>query len=162
MLTIFRNGMTTEKYAMGSNEALGSPSDWAESAFKTDSPDVTRLSKGAEELRKVGVDTPKRADVVVGSKRKRSMLTKEDTLVLSSVTDAVNNVAEAIRSTKVDEVHPDLYSVVMYMLGFTEEALIVAFSHLVNNKVQGTTFVRMSDSHRVLWLRTFLAKNYYV
>jgi hypothetical protein len=110
----------------------------------------------------VGADAPKGADVVVGSKTKRFMLTEEDTLVLSIVTDVVNNIAEAIRSTKVDEVHPNLYSTVMYMLGFTEEALIVAFSHLVDNKAQGTTFVGMSDSHRVLWLRTFLAKNYYV
>jgi hypothetical protein len=31
-------------------------------------------------------------DVAVGSKKKRSMLTEEDILVLSSVTDVVNNV----------------------------------------------------------------------
>jgi hypothetical protein len=71
-------------------------------------------------------------------------------------------VAEIIRSTKVDEVHPDLYAVIMFMPGFTEEALIVAFSHLVDNKAQGMIFVGMSHSHRVLWLRTFLPKNYYV
>jgi hypothetical protein len=162
MLVIFGNGMATEKYAMGSNEPLCSPSDWAESALKTDSTDVTKDSKGAEEFGKMALDAPKGADVAVGSKRKRSMLTEEDTLVLSSVTDVVNNVAEAIHSTKVDEVHPNLYSAVMFMPGFTEEALIVAFSHLVDNKAQGTTSVGMSHSHCVLWLRTFLAKNYYV
>jgi hypothetical protein len=53
------------------------------------------------------------------------MLTDEDTLVLSSVTDVVNNVAEAIRSTKVDDVHPDLYSAVMFMPGFSDEAFSV-------------------------------------
>jgi hypothetical protein len=90
------------------------------------------------------------------------MLIGENTLVLSSVTDVVNNVAEAIRSTKVDEVHSNLYSAVMFMPGFTEEAFIVAFSHLVDNKAQGTSFVGMSHSHCVMWLRTFLAKNYYV
>jgi hypothetical protein len=110
----------------------------------------------------VVADAPKGADVAVGSKRKRSMLTEEDTLVLSSATDVVNNVPEAIHSTKVDEVHLDLYSVVMFMPGFSEEALIVAFFHLVDNKAQGIAFVGMSHSHRVLWLRTFLAKNYYV
>jgi hypothetical protein len=50
--------------------------------------------------------------------------------MLSSVTDAMNNVAEVICSTKVDEVYPDLYSAVMFMSGFSEEVLIVAFSHL--------------------------------
>jgi hypothetical protein len=158
----FGNGMATGKYTMGSIEPLGTPSDWAESALKIDSTDVTRLSKGAEELGKVAADAPKGADVAVGSKRKRSMLTEEDTLMLSSVTVAVNNVAEAIRSTKVDEVHPDLYSADLFMFGFSEEVLIVAFSHLVDNKAQGTTFVGMSHSHRVLWLRTFQDKNYYV
>jgi hypothetical protein len=137
MLVIFGNGMETEKYTMGSNEPFGTPSDWAESALKTDSTDVTRLYKSAEELGKVAADAPKGADVAVGSKRKRSMLTEENTLMLSSVTDAVNNVAEVIRSTKVDEVHPDLYSAVMFMSGFSEEVLIVAFSHLTTRlKVQ--------------------------
>jgi hypothetical protein len=88
MLTIFGNGMTTGKYVMGSNEALGSQSNWAESVFKTDSPYVTRLSKSAKELGKLGADAPKGADVTVGSERKRFMLTEEDTLMLSSVTDA--------------------------------------------------------------------------
>jgi hypothetical protein len=96
-------------------------------------------------------EAPKGADVSSGSKRKRCMLYEEDTVVLTSVTDVVNNVAEAIRSTKVDEVHPELYGAVMFMLGFTEEALIVAFSHLVDNKAQGTTFVGMSCSRSVLW-----------
>jgi hypothetical protein len=39
--------MATGKYTMCSNEPLGTPSDLAESALKTDSTDVTRLSKGA-------------------------------------------------------------------------------------------------------------------
>jgi hypothetical protein len=90
------------------------------------------------------------------------MLSEEDTVVLTSVTNVVNNVVEANCSTKIDEVHLELYGVVMFMPGFTEEALIVAFSHLVDNKAHGTTFVGMSHSHRVLWLRTFLAKNYYM
>jgi hypothetical protein len=75
MLVIFGNGMETGKYTMGSNEPFGTPFDWAESALKTDSTDVTRLSKGAEELGKVAADAPKGADVAIGSKRKRSMLT---------------------------------------------------------------------------------------
>jgi hypothetical protein len=49
----------------------------------------------------------------------------------------------------------------MGMLGFTEEALIVVYTFLLDNKAQGTGFVNMSDAHRTLWLRTFLAKNYY-
>ena len=50
----------------------------------------------------------------------------------------------------------------MDMLGFMEEALIVAFSHLLDNKAQGKGFMDMLDNHRVIWLRNFLAKHYYI
>jgi hypothetical protein len=78
------------------------------------------------------------------------------------MTEAVKDVAAAIRETKVKVLNPDLYGAVMYTEGFTEEALIVAFSHLADNKAQGDGFVKMSDAHRVLWLRTWLAKHYYM
>lgn len=164
MMVIFGNGMATGKFAMGSNEALGSPSDFAESIMKTEtlgddlkSVDMAKLF--AEVSKTHDVAAPSASGV--GNKRKRTMLNEEDTVVLTSMTDVVNNVADAIRETKVDEVHPDLYGAVMYMPGFTDEALIVAFSHLVDNKAQGIAFVGMSEAHRVLWLRTFLAKHYY-
>jgi hypothetical protein len=48
------------------------------------------------------------------------------------------------------------------MPGFSEDALLVAFSHLLDNKAQVRGYVNMVDSHRVLWLRNFLAKNYYM
>jgi hypothetical protein len=35
MSLIFRNGLATRKYAMGSSEALSSPSDFVESSLKT-------------------------------------------------------------------------------------------------------------------------------
>ncbi|KAJ1274811.1 hypothetical protein BS78_05G089100 [Paspalum vaginatum] len=135
MMIIFWNGMATGKYAMGNNEALDSPSDFAESSLKTEILDEEKATvKAVEELGKRFAEAPRSSDVHVGSKRKRSILSEEDTMMLTNVTDAVNNVADAIRATKVDEVHPDLYGAVMYMPGFTKEALIVAFSHLVDNK----------------------------
>jgi hypothetical protein len=49
----------------------------------------------------------------------------------------------------------------MEMSGYSEEALIVAYTLLLDNKAQGQGFVNMNEGHRNLWLRTFLAKNYY-
>jgi hypothetical protein len=49
----------------------------------------------------------------------------------------------------------------MEMPNFPEEALIVAYTFLLDNKAQGRGFVNMSDAHRSLWLRIFLAKNYH-
>jgi hypothetical protein len=80
---------------------------------------------------------------------------------MTNMTDTVNNVASALRETGPAHVDAD-YHVVMDMPGFSEEALIVAFSHLMDNKAQATAYVKMVDSHRVLWLRTFLAKHYYM
>jgi len=54
------------------------------------------------------------------------------------------------------------YDAVMFMPGFTDEALLAAYSHLLDNKAHGSAFVKMNDSHRVLWLRSYLAKHYYM
>jgi hypothetical protein len=50
----------------------------------------------------------------------------------------------------------------MEIPGFTEEALIVVYTYLLDNKAQGRGFVSISDSHRDIWLRNYLAKNYYI
>jgi hypothetical protein len=55
-----------------------------------------------------------------------------------------------------------LTSTRLYMPGFLEEAMIVDFSHLWDNMSQGRDFVDMVHNHRLLWLSTFLAKNYYL
>jgi hypothetical protein len=46
--------------------------------------------------------------------------------------------------------------------GFGEEQLICVNTYLLDNKAQGRGFVSMSDNHRAIWLRTFLAKSYFV
>ncbi|KAK3136522.1 hypothetical protein QOZ80_5BG0437720 [Eleusine coracana subsp. coracana] len=139
---------------MGSSEPLGSPFDFAESSLKTE--DV-KVMNGEPSKQDVAGGSGSRA----GSKRKRC-INDEDLNVMSSMTAAVRDVADAICETKVEPSHPDLYGAVMFMPGFTKEALIVAYSHLLDNRAHGNAFVNMTDSHRVLWLRTFLAKHYYV
>jgi hypothetical protein len=62
MQTIFGNGLATGKYAMGSNEALGSPSDFANSSIKTEPYDEDRVAKfmdaaAAQVFGEVGKDT---------------------------------------------------------------------------------------------------------
>ncbi|KAK1653956.1 hypothetical protein QYE76_071761 [Lolium multiflorum] len=46
----------------------------------------------------------------------------------------------------------------MDMLGFAEDDLMAALSHLVDNKAQGSSFVSMIEPHRVLWPRNYLGK----
>ena len=76
------------------------------------------------------------------------------------MTEAVKEVAQAIRESKPTDMHPDLYNAVMDSVGFTEEALMVALGHLVDHKAQGVNFVGMAEQHRTLWLRNFMGKYY--
>ena len=80
-------------------------------------------------------------------------------LLLTNMSDVVNNVANALRKIGLAHVDANLYLVVMKTPGFSEEALIVAYTYLLDNKAQGRGFVGMRDSHKTLWLRTDLAKN---
>jgi hypothetical protein len=155
------NGQATGKFAMGSNEALGRPSDFAESPLKAEILDEGKSPKNGSDMAKVFADGFKGSDAGPSSKRKRSLLSDDDCVVLSGMSQAVNNVADAIRDTKVPIVHPELYGAVMYIPGFSEDALIVAFNHLVDNKAQGTAFVGMTEAHRLLWLRNFLSTAIY-
>jgi hypothetical protein len=166
MQTIFGNDLATGKYAMGSNEALGSPYDFADSSIKAEPYDEDMVAKSmdaatAKISAEVGKDT-KEESTGASKKRKRSVFSEEDHMVMAGLTEAVKDVASAICETKVEVLNPDLYGAVMYMAGFNEEVLLCAFSHLTNNKAQSDAFVKMTDSHRVLWLRTWLAKHYYM
>ncbi|KAK3165142.1 hypothetical protein QOZ80_1AG0029430 [Eleusine coracana subsp. coracana] len=167
MMTIFGTDLATGKYAMGSNEALGTPfadSASGSSGVKTEPFDEEKVVKSVEEMAKAMGEASKEVTSAgpPPNKRRRTAMTEEDSVVLCSMTEAVKDVAAAIRETKVEAFNPELYGAVMYMPGFSEEALICAFSHLVDNKAQGDAFVQMTEPHRVLWLRTWLAKHYYL
>jgi hypothetical protein len=49
----------------------------------------------------------------------------------------------------------------MDIVGFTEESLMAALSHLVDNRAHGTSFVSMVPPHMTIWLRSRLEKYYY-
>ena len=98
----------------------------------------------------------------MGVKRKRGNFSEEEMLMMTNMTDAVNNVASALRGIRPAHVDPDLYLEVMEMPAFTTEALIVAYTYLLENKALGRGFVNMAISHRDIWLRNYLAKNYYM
>jgi hypothetical protein len=149
MEAIFGHSMATGKYALGSGEALGA-------AVKTE---------GAGETIDIPSSSTKPTELITNSvgcgKRKRGAFSEDEKLLLTNMSDAVNNVANALRETGPAHVDANLYLAVMETPGFSEEALIVAYTYLLDNKAQGRGFVGMSDNHRGLWLRTFLSKNFY-
>jgi hypothetical protein len=98
----------------------------------------------------------------VGGKRKRATFSEDEMLMMTNMTDVVNNVANAMLKAGAAHVDPTLYLVVMEISDFSTEALIVAYTHLLENKALATRYVNMTNYHREIWLRNFLTKNYYV
>ena len=74
---------------------------------------------------------------VVDRKRKRGSLMEEEISVFTDMTKAVKEVTTSIRESKTPDVHPDLYNTIMKQGDFSDEALMEAMSHLLDNKTQG-------------------------
>ncbi|VAI26276.1 unnamed protein product [Triticum turgidum subsp. durum] len=79
-----------------------------------------------------------------------------EAMIIEETTDLTT-----IKDTVTDVVHLDpLYTAVMNMPGFVEEALLVALSHLMDNDAQASAYMVMEEEDRVSWLRNFLAMHY--
>jgi len=91
-------------------------------------------------------------------KRKRGTFTKDEMLLLTNMLDVVRDVASALRETRATHVDPDLYLAIMEMDGYSTKALIVAYTY----KPFATSFVKMVTQYWDIWLRNYLAKNYFI
>jgi hypothetical protein len=157
MEAIFGNALATGRYAVGSGEALGQ--NQADSGpVKAEGCPFTQTP--SDKAPTATAEGSKVTEPAVGGKRKRGTFTEEEMFMLTNMSDAINNVDNALRETGPAHVGANLYLAVMEMAGFSQEALIVAYTYLLDNKAQGRGFVNMTDSHRTLWLQTFLAKKY--
>ncbi|CAN6196364.1 unnamed protein product [Urochloa humidicola] len=162
MECIFGSTLATGRFALGSNAPLGVNN--ADSvAAKIEGADFSCPSFDAKPTFEFGQGSKSSApaSASAGVKRKRNF-SEEEILMMTNMTDAVNNVANAMIKTGAAHVDPDLYLAVMENPAYSTEALIVAYTHLLENKAVATGFVNMSIPHREVWLRTFLAKNYFV
>jgi hypothetical protein len=158
MEAIFGGALATGKHALGSGESLG-PNKNDNVATKVEGTSFKYASdeKTVHEVSNSSKATEILTTSSVGVKSKRGTFTKDEKLLLTNMSDAVNNVANALRETGPAHVDASLYLAMMESPGFSEEALIVAYTYLLDNKAQGRGFVGMSDRHRSLWLSTFLA-----
>ena len=162
METIFGSSMATGRFALGSSEPLGVNNDDSVAA-KIEVQGFTTAAdvKCSPEMGEGGKATELLASTV-GVNRKRGNFSEEEMLIMTNMTDVVNNVASALRETRPAHVDPDLYLAVMEIPGFTIEALIVAYTYLLENKALGRGFVNMAINHWDIWLRNYLAKNNYI
>jgi hypothetical protein len=86
----------------------------------------------------------------VARKRKRGAFADDEIMAFTNMTNTIKDVAQAIRDKKPIDVHPNLYSRVMDVVGHTKEALMAGLSHLVDHKAQGTNFVGIVPPHNTL------------
>jgi hypothetical protein len=128
--------MATGKFALGSGEALGQ--NQADSAAaKADGPPMTHTTVPSEQGGDSKATELLPTSSAAGPKRKRGNFSEEEMLMLSNMSDAVNNVANALRETGPAHVDANLYLAVMEMPGFSEEELIVALHMMVEKARRG-------------------------
>jgi hypothetical protein len=164
MEAIFSHSQVIGKYVVGSGEALGV--NMADSqAAKVDGSAAFLVASDHKYPIDVGEGskaTDLKSQSAVGNKRKRGNFTEDEILLLTNMSDDVRDVASALRETRAGHVDLDLYLAVMEMGGFSTKALIVAYTYLLENKAIATGFVKIQASHRDVWMRTYLAKNYFM
>jgi hypothetical protein len=136
MQIIFGSGVATGRFAMGSNEPLGKPSDIVD--ILDDGIEVTSEFVDASNLTGKGktvdkgtpgdsIDTKPMSNL---GKRKRYM-TDEDVVVFNGMKEAVSDVAAAVRESIHAEAAPGIYNVVINCPGFSREALMYALNHMI-------------------------------
>ncbi|XP_066311251.1 uncharacterized protein [Miscanthus floridulus] len=136
MEAIFANAMATGKFALRSGEALGQ--NQADSVgAKADGPLLTHTTVPSEQGGDSKATELLPTSLAASPKRKRGNFSEEEMLILTNMSDAVNNVANALRETGPVHVDANLYLAMMEMPSFSEEALIVAYTFLLDNKAQG-------------------------
>ncbi|WVZ94871.1 LOW QUALITY PROTEIN: hypothetical protein U9M48_040707, partial [Paspalum notatum var. saurae] len=153
--TIFSSGQATGRFAIGSNEPLGTPIDFSQphNDTKTKSITLDDVVNQKPDASK-SVEGPKQSDekVKVGSASgsgsgsgsgKRKRISEEEGAFMIGMTNAVQNVADAMAPMP-----PGLYNAVMLTPGFEEEALMFALQNLLDNKALGRCFLEMTDPHR--------------
>ncbi|WVZ54213.1 hypothetical protein U9M48_005049 [Paspalum notatum var. saurae] len=148
MEAIFGGGVAIGRYAMGSNEPLEIPADAETIDLDADTPNQVN-----EDI--LRTETKPKNEPTKRGKRKR--VADDEVTLICGLTDAMRGFSAA-----VSDAIPGLYQAVMSCPDFTREALMTALGYLSEKKAIGLMFVEMTPEDRELWLRTYLAKNYYM
>ncbi|KAK1695255.1 hypothetical protein QYE76_011952 [Lolium multiflorum] len=139
MHAIFSFGLATGKYAMGYSEPLGSAAaNPAPEDVETQESDTVNLDADKH-------DAPEKPTT---GKSKRGAFADDELVAFTNMTVAVKDVTHAISDNKPTDMHPNLYNAVMDMLGFAEDDLMAALSHLVDQKAQDQVNGYSNNSYR--------------
>ena len=89
------------------------------------------------------------------------MIAEEEAILFVIMTDDVKEMSFAIQATMHAEVHPNVYNDVMSVPGFTQQALLVAFGWLIDNKPQSLGFLQMNLEQCHMYINTWITKHFF-
>ena len=165
MQIIFGSGVATGRFAMGSNEPLGKPSDIVDILddgieVTSEFVDASNLTGKVKTVDK-GIPGDSNDSKPNLGKRKRFM-TDEDVAVFTGMKEVVSDIASTARKSIHVEATPGIYNDVTNCSEFSREALMYAPNHMMEHKATSLVFLDMTPDDRDLWLKTFLAKHYHI
>ena len=149
MQTIFGSGVATGRFAMGSNEALGQP------AAEQDTIDLD--SEAPPTAKEDATSSKKKVDDKKSGKRKR-MLSDEDSVLLTGVTDAIWGLGAAVSEGNHNEAALGIYDAVTGCTNFSRSDMMMCLDYLMGHKGPAMVFVGMKLEDKELWCRTYLNK----
>ncbi|KAL6596684.1 hypothetical protein ACP70R_047327 [Stipagrostis hirtigluma subsp. patula] len=140
MQTIFGSGVATGRFAMGSNEPLGRPVEVEKPIDLDGDETVESPPKGNPAA---STEVKSKGDAATLGKRKRVTVGDDEISFMTGMTNAVVDVAAAMRELAHCDVSPGVYQACMGCTGYgySREALMVALGFLTDNKAQGLIFV---------------------
>jgi hypothetical protein len=139
MQIVFGSGVATERYSMGSIEGFGqAPGQTPETT--SSQPNMLGLNEVenlGDHIRSDESSKSREASKdVLTSLGKRKLVSDEDRDLMVGLMGAVNNVVESLKQLVKENCtfYGDLYTAVMGVPGFTDEALMYALSYILDNK----------------------------
>jgi hypothetical protein len=88
-----------------------------------------------------------------------SILSDEDSIQVSNMSDALRVVAGAVNNTCHAETHPDLCKTIMDLPNFELDQKLAVLDYLTEHKGKGLNFVKMEDDARKAAFKRIIAKN---
>jgi hypothetical protein len=164
MQIIFGSEVATGRFAMGSNEPLGKPTEVVD--ILDDGIEVTSEFVDCSNLtgkgKTVDKGTPSNSnDSKPNLGNRKWFMTDEDVAMFNGIKEVVSDVDAAVHESIHAEAAPGIYNAVINGPGFSRESLTYALNHMMEHKATSLVFMDMTLDDRDLWLKTFLAKHYH-
>jgi hypothetical protein len=165
MQIIFGSVVATCRFAMGSNEPLGKPTEVVD--ILDDGIEVTSEFVDCSNLTGKGKTVDKGTPCDSNDSKpnlgmRKRFMTDEDVAVFNGMKEDVLDAAVAVRESIHAEVAPGIYNAIINCPGFSRAALMYALNHMMEHKATSLVFLDMTPDNCDLWLKTFLAKHYHV